>query len=315
MERILVVDDDDCIRGIVSEVLVEEGHEVDQASSAEEALALYDPARYALVITDIRMSGLDGLGLLERLRTMEPDAHVVIMTSHASVESAVQALKQGAYDFIVKPFESLDIISTVAERALGNVRLVRERTELIATLQRSNAELEKLNRFFRELAVRDGLTGLYNHRHLHEVLHQEVERAERYSRPLSIAFIDVDHFKQYNDTFGHQKGDEVLRMLAELFTKNVREMDVVARWGGEEFVIVAPETSAEDCVRMAEKLRKAVAECPVYGREELPGGHLTISIGVAGLSAGGTSEKLIHRADSAAYEAKGQGRNMVTLAA
>lgn len=315
MDRVLVVDDDASIRGVVAEVLRDDGHMVVQAASGDQALDRCATQEFDLVLTDIRMPGIDGIMLLERLRERMPGAHVVVMTSHASLETAIGALKRGAYDYLSKPFENLDIISEVARRALANVRLAREREMLIATLSANNRELERLNRFFRELAIRDGLTGLYNHRHLHEVLRLEVERARRYRRDLSLIFADVDHFKCYNDTYGHQHGDQVLRSIAGLLTENVRATDVVARWGGEEFVIVAPETHASEGMEIADKLRSAVASFPFHGRESMPGGQLTISIGVANLASDLTHDGLVHRADQAVYRAKEHGRNQVCLAA
>jgi diguanylate cyclase (GGDEF)-like protein len=314
MHRVLVVDDDASIRGVVAEVLRDDGHTVVEAGSGDEALAQCGTDGFDLVLTDIRMPGMDGISLLERLRTRYPSAHVVIMTSHASLDTAIGALKRGAYDYLSKPFESLDIISEVAKRALHNVQLVRERESLIATLSRNNRELEKLNRFLRELSIRDGLTSLYNHRHLHEQLHLEVERARRYQRELSLVFIDVDHFKQYNDAHGHQNGDHLLRSIAEILRANVRETDVVARWGGEEFVIVAPETHPAEGVGLAEKLRRLVEEFPFPGRETMPGGRVTISVGVAALAPGITQDTLVQRADQAVYRAKESGRNTVCLA-
>jgi diguanylate cyclase (GGDEF)-like protein len=315
MDRVLVVDDDASVRGVVTEVLRDDGYAVAEAACGEDALAHCDSQRFDLVLTDIRMPGIDGITLLERLRERCPGAHVVIMTSHASLETAIAALKRGAYDYLSKPFENLDIISEVAKRALSNVHLAREREGLLATLAANNRELEKLNRFFRELAIRDGLTGLYNHRHLHELLQAEVERAHRYRRALSLIFMDVDHFKTYNDTHGHQHGDEVLRSIAELLTKHVRKTDVVARWGGEEFVILAPETGADEAIALADKMRRLVAAFPFYGRESMPGGQVTISAGVADLGGDLTQDALVYRADQAAYRAKQSGRNSVCLAA
>lgn len=315
MDRVLVVDDDASVRGMVAEVLRDDGYAVIEAASAEEALSRSGEHGFDLVLTDIRMPGMDGITLLERLRERHSGAHVVVMTSHACVDTAIGALKRGAYDYLSKPFQCLDVISETARRALDNARLVREREALIATLAKNNQELEKLNRFFRELAIRDGLTGLYNHRHLHEVLHVEVERARRYRRELALVFADVDHFKHYNDTHGHQHGDQVLRSIAEILRRNVRETDFVARWGGEEFVVVAPETPAGEGVEMAEKLRRLVEAFPFHGRETMPGGCITISAGVAVLDPGLTQEALVRRADEAVYRAKERGRNVVCLAA
>ncbi|MEM9058552.1 MAG: diguanylate cyclase [Pseudomonadota bacterium] len=313
--KILVVDDDAAIRGVVSEVLLDDGHEVVTAASAEEALELFTKDSFALVMSDIRMAGMNGIQLLEQVSELKTGAQFVIMTSHASIETAIQALKLGAYDYLIKPFESLDLISNTANRALESLMLARERDLLVASLTRNNAELERLNRFFRELAIRDGLTGLYNHRYFHEALSGEVDRARRYERELSVLFIDVDYFKAYNDTHGHQRGDELLKELAELLQASVRETDVVARWGGEEFVIMTPETGASEAASMAETLREKVARHPFSERESQPAKCITVSIGVATLVAGGTDQTLVFRADKAVYAAKAKGRNAVCIAA
>lgn len=319
MHRVLVVDDDASIRGVVAEVLRDDGHTVVEAGSGDEALAQCGTDGFDLVLTDIRMPGMDGISLLERLRTRYPSAHVVIMTSHASLDTAIGALKRGAYDYLSKPFESLDIISEVAKRALHNVQLVRERESLIATLSRNNRELEKLNRFLRELSIRDGLTSLYNHRHLHEQLHLEVERARRYQRELSLVFIDVDHFKQYNDAHGHQNGDHLLRSIAEILRANVRETDVVARWGGEEFVVVMPGADGATAATVAERLRAVVAERPFAVAGAVTGGApailtVTVSIGVGEGRQSDAPERLLAEADGALYAAKRGGRNRVVRA-
>lgn len=314
MYHVLVVDDDAAIRGIVAEVLSDDGHDVEQVESAERALQRLDDGGIDLVITDIRMAGMDGLSLLREIRSRDDIIQVIIMTSHATMDSAVGALKSGAYDFLTKPFESLDLISATATRALDAVASARERNLLVATLTRNNAELERMNNFFRDLAIKDGLTNLYNHRHLQEALTAEVDRSKRYSRDLSVLFIDVDHFKTYNDTQGHPAGDEVLRGIARILLEHARHSDIVARWGGEEFVVLAPETGERAAADLAERLRAGVSTYPFLGRETQPNGLITISVGVATLLADGSHTSLVQRADAAVYEAKAAGRNTVRVA-
>ncbi|MDH3646667.1 MAG: diguanylate cyclase [Gammaproteobacteria bacterium] len=314
MHHVLVVDDDAAIRGIVAEVLSDDGHAVEAVESAEQALERLTKGGIDLVITDIRMSGMDGLSLLKEIRRNDNILQVIIMTSHGTMDSAVGALKSGAYDFLTKPFENLEIISTTAKRALDAVKMAREKVLLVATLTRNNEELERMNNFFRDLAIKDGLTNLYNHRHLQEALTVEVERSKRYKRDVSVLFIDVDYFKTYNDTQGHPAGDEVLRSLAKILLEHARDADTVARWGGEEFVILAPETSAEQARELAERLRAAVSAFPFQGRETQPNGLITISVGVATLDPNGSHESLVSRADAAVYEAKAAGRNTVRVA-
>ncbi len=314
MYHVLVVDDDAAIRGIVAEVLSDDGHDVEEVDSAEQALQRLDNGGIDLVITDIRMAGMDGLSLLREIRGRDDVTQVIIMTSHGTMDSAVGALKAGAYDFLTKPFESLEVISATTRRALDAVANARERNLLVATLTRNNAELERMNKFFRDLAIKDGLTNLYNHRHLQEALSAEVERSQRYNRDVSVLFIDVDHFKTYNDTQGHPAGDEVLRGIARILLDHARDTDIVARWGGEEFVVLAPETSEQQATELAERLRAEVSAYPFLGRETQPNGLITISVGVATLQSDGSHVSLVERADAAVYQAKAAGRNTVCVA-
>ncbi|NNF60650.1 MAG: diguanylate cyclase [Gammaproteobacteria bacterium] len=311
----LVVDDDAAVRSMVGEVLRDDGHTVHEAGSGSEALTCLQRGGIDVVVTDLRMANGDGLDLLREVRANYEPVQAVVMTSYGSMDNAIAALKGGAYDFLNKPFESLAVVSETVKRALEVVRMTRERELLVATLTRTNSELEQLNNFFRELAVRDGLTNLFNHRHFQEAVTAEIERSKRYRRDLSMLFIDVDKFKQYNDTHGHPAGDEVLRGIAKILLHEARDSDIVARWGGEEFVVLAPETPGESAGIFGERLRVAVANHPFAGGATQPHGSVTISVGVATLDPGGNRETLIARADAAAYQAKAAGRNTVCIAA
>jgi len=167
----------------------------------------------------------------------------------------------------------------------------------------------------KKLTLIDALTNLFNRRKMEEDLRNELERSKRYTRPLSILMIDIDHFKNYNDYHGHQKGDEVLRKIASILRDNVRTIDRVYRYGGEEFLVMLPEIDKEGALACAERLRRKVEQEPFEGEEESqPSGKITISIGVASYPLDGDSiEKLIEAADSALYRAKASGRNRVCL--
>ncbi len=316
VEKVLIVDDDAAIRGLLAELLRDDGYEAVEATGGDDALERYKAMPFDLILTDIRMAGMDGITLLKEVRAVNADAHVIIMTSHASMDTALSALKLGAYDYLMKPFESLDLVLAAVARALESVRLQKERELLVASLTRNNLALERLTKLFRERAIRDGLTGLYNHRYFNEALAQEAERARRYSRQLAVLFIDVDHFKTYNDTHGHQRGDDLLRELGTILKNKIRDSDLAARWGGEEFVVLAPETGVEGAQAIAENLRAQVAASPFFESESQPGGAITISIGVAVMDpAEDDTSSLIFRADQAVYEAKRAGRNLVRVAA
>jgi len=164
----------------------------------------------------------------------------------------------------------------------------------------------------KELSYRDSLTGLFNRRYFEETLTQEIRRAERYKMPLTLIMVDIDHFKRYNDTHGHPQGDEVLKEVSSILLKSTRQVDVVARYGGEEIVLILPLTPKDPALLVAEKLRRAVEEAPVPGEHILPARRLTISLGVATYPADATTATgLVLAADRALYQAKQAGRNKV----
>ncbi|HHM06200.1 MAG TPA: diguanylate cyclase [Gammaproteobacteria bacterium] len=310
--RILVVDDEESLREVLSEVLTDDGYPVTTAATAEEALAAFGADPYPVVISDIRMPGMDGITLLERIKAMQEETQVIIITSHASLDSAVTALRAGAYDYLIKPFEDLNLISAVVARAADKVRLVVENRVLVEKLKRYNQELEAVNQVLRELAIRDGLTGLYNHRYFQERLAVEVARSHRGGHQFSLVFLDVDYFKTYNDTHGHPTGDELLRGVSEMLQRWLRKSDLAARYGGEEFVILLPETDKAGARELAERIRREIAEHPFAGRESQPSGRVTVSMGVASYPEDGRdAREILKRADEVLYQAKHGGRDRV----
>jgi two-component system, cell cycle response regulator len=310
--HLLVVDDEETLRSVVSQVLSADGFEVMEAASGEEALEAFRVGSHPLVITDIRMGGMSGIELLNEIKQHNPDTQVVIMTSHASLDTALDAMRAGAYDYLVKPFESLDLISAVAGRAAEKARLVAQNRALLDQLQRANTELKEVNSALKEMAVRDGLTALFNHRHFQEALAQELSRSSRSGKPCSIVFMDVDNFKAYNDTHGHPDGDKLLRTLSEILIAHLRCSDLAARYGGEEFVLLLPETPKAAALRIAESLRAKVEKEHFPGRERQPLGRVTISAGVACYPEDGRdAQTLLGCADQRLYQAKNGGRNQV----
>jgi diguanylate cyclase (GGDEF)-like protein len=312
--RLLVVDDESSLRGILSELLGEAGYYVETAESGEEALERIRNSTFHVVITDIRLGGMNGIELIRLIRGMGVEAEVIVMTSHASFSTAVEALRLGAYDYLLKPFEDLDAVLALVKRTIDKLRLVIENRKLVENLKRKNEELEHLNRSIRELAVRDGLTGLYNFRYLQGVLHTEVNRSERHGFSVCLLMVDVDHFKHYNDHNGHLDGDDVLKIIGHILGERARRSDTVARYGGEEFCLILPETRADFAVKVAEDVRQLVESYPFQNREKQPIGKVTISLGIAEFPVDADSARaLIDRADQALYRAKTEGRNRVRL--
>lgn len=310
--RVLIVDDEENVLELLKNVLDADGYKVTAVPSAEQAWPLHQQKPYELIITDVRLGGMDGFELMTRIKNQNDDTEVIIITSYASMESAIEAIRHGAYDYITKPFEDLDVISVAVERAFEKIDLKNQNKELMDKLTRQNAELLELNSKLNRLANTDGLTGLYNHRYFQEVLEKEMLRSDRHQHQFALLFLDIDNFKKYNDDHGHVKGDQVLQKVAESINSNVRQSDMVARYGGEEFVIILPETGEQGALLHADTIRKGIEERALNEGDDLPETPITISIGIALFPIDGTTPSaLIKASDNALYEAKAQGKNKV----
>ncbi|MDT8380381.1 MAG: diguanylate cyclase [Desulfotignum sp.] len=292
---ILIVDDDDAVKDSVSEYLTFLSYQVDAVSSAEEALKKLETCQVDVVLTDILMKGMDGLELT-RIIKEKYDLDVMVMTGYSADYSYKEAVKTGASDFIFKPFrfEELDLR---IKRVLREARLKRERNRLLK-------ELEKL-------AITDALTNLYNSRQFFRQIKLEIERNERYQHHLSLLILDIDHFKHYNDAWGHLEGDRVLMAIGRIINACMRSMDTAYRYGGEEFAVLLPETDLKRACVVGYRIKKRIGQ-EVFEPE--PGVHqsITISIGVSEFRAGEDTMSFIRRTDQALYRSKENGRNLLT---
>jgi diguanylate cyclase (GGDEF)-like protein len=213
------------------------------------------------------------------------------------LEVDVPVLSRGEVGYLTEVFNNM-------------VTRLRQGREKLAAI---NETLRQKNEELHEISITDSLTALYNRKHLMETLDKEVARSERHKHTFALLVIDIDHFKEYNDTYGHLAGDEVLRRLAAVFKKSIRSCDYAARYGGEEFIVLLPEISAEDGVQAAERIRNQVAE-KKFGSNKKPI-VVTVSVGVAAYPKNGKDpESVIKKADGALYKAKEHGRNRVVLA-
>jgi two-component system cell cycle response regulator len=452
--KILLVDDDPTILETLSRFLTGQGFAVVAAPSGREALAALQAEAVSLAILDLKLPDISGLELLAYVREHSPDCEVILFTGLGALDSAIQALRLGAYDYLVKSELRLPELHNVVERALERRRLALANRKLLEDLKRAQEELaatrareltqirrigESLSRpltaqewvngfldlmweslpltllgvrfksqeslelsavsrhlpdlpaealegfdhwldlqlqnfphnpagelplpplctailhqglqaeevlglvaagrdkpfsaeeaelfrifalqgeaalknllLFEEvksLAIRDGLTGLYNYRYFHEVLTHQVQVSRRYGWPLSLLFMDIDDFKIINDTRGHPEGDLVLKALASFLKTHVRQSDMICRYGGEEFVVLMPQSSRTQAFHMADRLREEIAATPIalsHGQVQI-----TVSIGVASLESPVSGENLVKTADAAMYQAKQSGKNRV----
>lgn len=273
---------------------------VEVAYTGAEALEKARLHPFDVAFVDQNLPDVPGERLITRLREAVPELPAVMLTGHGDERLAVEVMKAGAYDYLRKD----DLEPRLLRRTLHNVL---ERARLEAEVRRANERL-------REWAIRDGLTGLYNHRHFQERLRTELARAQRYGQPLSCLMLDLDHFKSLNDTYGHPFGDEVLKKVAHTLRDEARQGDVIARYGGEEFVLVLPSTDVAGARAFAERIGERIAAEPVHG--DGFSAPVTVSVGVAtSTDPRVRSERdLIKLADAALYAAKRLGRNRVCVA-
>jgi two-component system cell cycle response regulator len=389
--KILVVDDDPNLRKTLSDILRIKGYDTAAAATGAEAIAEVERDAFSLALIDLMLPDMQGLEVMARIKAISPLTEAIILTGHASMDTAIEATRQGAYSYLLKPYQMDDLLRNIrhgVERqqaqeeilrlasfprlhpspvieldAAGAVTYVNPAAErlfpdLAATclshplLNGLTGPIDDLRKSGRQeeiryeanvgdatyelhiydvrdanliriyvtditqrkrneaeihlLATTDSLTGISNRREFSRALEAEMERAKRYGSPLSLLMYDLDHFKRVNDSFGHDTGDDVLRVVTQVVTGNTRKVDVAARWGGEEFVVLMPQSDLAAASHAAEKLRLAIEQTRF---DKV--GTLTVSFGVTELVPQDDPNTLLKRVDDALYLAKENGRNRV----
>lgn len=300
MALILVADDDRLVREKLGALLRARGHAVELVADGAPALERAAKGDVGLFLLDVLMPGMGGLETCRLLKSLANDREVfwpvILLTSRNDGDSRVQGLRLGADDYVGKPFDERELVARVE----GLLRIRQMHDDLVAAKQRLEA-----------LAVTDELTGLYNFRYLSTRLREELKRAERHREPLACAMIDLDHFKRINDELGHDVGDAVLREAARRVRGAVREIDVVARYGGDELLLILPTTPFSGALTVASRVWNDIRATPIQaGSHEL---RVTPSIGVALYPSRDVTdaEALLRAADQALYQAKRDGRDRI----
>lgn len=390
-ERILVVDDDPNLRKTLSDILKVKGYATATAANGKEAIAAAEREKFGLALIDLMLPDMPGLEVMARIKAISPVTEAIILTGHASMDSAIEATGQGAFSYLLKPYQMDELLRKIrhaverkqaqeeilrlasfprllpspvielnlagevtylnpaAEKAFPELAaqgmshpLLHGLAELLTSLQQGQQQGEVVQESsiggetyelhiscVREagliriyvlvvtqrkraeeeihlLATTDSLTGIANRREFAKILGSEVERARRYGVPLSLAMYDLDNFKRVNDTCGHDAGDDVLQAVTRLVKANIRAIDVAARWGGEEFMVLMPQSDMQAAINAAEKLRLAIA-----GHSFDKVDKLTASFGVVSFEPQDDLNSLLKRVDDALYRAKESGRNRV----
>ncbi|MBT3712000.1 MAG: diguanylate cyclase [Anaerolineae bacterium] len=301
MLKILVVDDEHVARRVVEKTLNRLGHTIVLADSGEDAWKKMQEEHLRFVITDWNMPIMDGVQLIKKIRatTLPSYVYTILVTSNRKDEDIVEGLYAGADDYLTKPFNPAELEARVA---VGERMLALEDSLTLA-----NNQLEKL-------AMVDSLTGLLNRRAIYKFARGELERARRVSEPISVIFLDIDKFKEVNDRHGHLRGDEALKLVAQVIKERSRAYDGTGRWAGDEFLVVLPETTAEDAKNAAKRILEGINLIELA----LPDGgvfSLAASAGVATqvkvTGAVALLDDIIQTADEALYRAKEKGGNHV----
>jgi diguanylate cyclase (GGDEF)-like protein len=291
--RILVVDDDRDMRRHLSDVLARSGYQVSCAKNGAIALEHLRLATHPdLVICDLHMPRVDGFTLLAAIRCSPDIAHTPVIFVSGFDEFKIPGLDRGANDYITKPFDSSELIARI----------------------RCHLRISRLSRKWREATCVDPLTGLLNRRGFAEHTSREINRAIRHQTSLSVVFLDVDRFKDLNDTFGHSYGDEILTQIADVLDRNLRGSDLAARWGGDEFVLVLPGSGRSSAVRVTYRIQQAVRQLADLDGFGVSAGIACLFEDVAATEADITA-LLVHAADAAMYRCKANRPNRRSLMA
>lgn len=302
--RVLVIDDSKSYREQIVRAL-QDAQLFDDYCTANGGLKGFQfltENKVDLIICDLVMPQIDGLKFLQLMKT-RPDLGnipVIILTVKADLKEKLEGLEQGASDYLTKPFDAAELVA---------------RVKIHLKMKKLQDELKSANEHFKQLSNIDPLTNLYNRRFFTEVIEAELHRSSRFRSYVSLLVVDIDHFKKVNDIYGHQAGDKVLSAVAEKLREGLRTYDIASRYGGEEFVLVLPNTPLDKAMEVAERLRKAVQSLSFL--IPLDRVEVTVSIGLAAFPTQHVDcfNALFTRADAALYRAKQNGRNRVEAAA
>jgi diguanylate cyclase (GGDEF)-like protein/putative nucleotidyltransferase with HDIG domain len=325
MARVLIVDDEEVLRLAFSRQLRRSGYEVTLATDGLVAVELLQQESYDVIVSDMNMPRLDGMGLLARAAELAPTTEFIILTGHGNMENAIEAFKTGnVFDYLLKPLDDIRELSAVVERAAerrllrsenrrltAELELQRENQRLVAELEARVQEIDEQRRKLQFMAEHDGLTGLYNHRSIHSRLENLLR--EHPDTVITVVMIDLDGFKRLNDAYGHAVGDQALRHLAEALRGSCGANALIGRCGGAEFMVALPCVSMESAAFMSENIRCYMEARPFVTPDgtEIP---LRYHLGMADSTrVGGAFLPLLAAADAALYESKVRGSDALTL--
>jgi two-component system, chemotaxis family, response regulator WspR len=313
---VLLVDDQPIVAAALRKMLAGESDlTLHYCSDPREAVAKALEIQPTVILQDLLMPDTDGFTLVDSYRAAPgiSDVPIIVLSSNEDPRDKSRAFSGGANDYLVKLPDKIELIARI--RAHSRMFLVqRQRDEAYRELQAIKKQLEEQNKILEQLSSLDGLTGIANRRSFDTVIDREWRLAQRHQNPIALLLVDVDHFKLYNDHYGHQRGDECLRQIAASLRDGAqRPTDLAARYGGEEFAVLLPHTDGPGAAAVAEQLRQRVEALGLQHERSATAGHVTISVGAAACQpqVNQGPELLIAAADESLYNAKKAGRNRV----
>jgi diguanylate cyclase (GGDEF)-like protein len=312
-EQVLIADDDSMTLDILNTHLLSAGYKTLLAKNGLQAVKLLYEHKPAIVISDWMMPKMDGLKFCQTIKSLKEDYFIyfIMLTVKSEKKEMLQAFSEGIDDFLAKPFDHDELLARV-NVGIRMASLYNDLNEKAEKTKKLNADLSNLNKKLRKIAVTDDLTGLFNRRQGMLKLKEMWNMAERYERTFSCAMIDIDNFKNINDTYGHIAGDEVLKQFGSVLLESKRQVDYIFRMGGEEFMLLFPYTRADEARNYTERCRELVSLTNFLSPEQKL--KLTISVGLAEYSKDMTNpDDLLRLADKSLYTAKKQGRNKVFI--
>jgi len=276
-EIILIVDDNIELARTIEEILDTEGYCYETVHDGEQALVKFEKIKPSLVILDVDIPKIDGITVCKKIKTKKNFTPVIMMTGkHSSVQEKIDGINVGADDYLTKPFDLEELIA---------------RTRTVLHLKHLYDGLEESKKLYREQSLTDHLTSVYNRRYLMRRLGEEIKRAVRASDEFSCMMIDVDKFKELNDAHGHLFGDDVLKRISSVLKQTARETDIIARYGGDEFIIIMPSTGKKGALRLAEKLFHEMEEN--YFKKDEHSTRVTISAGISSFDGKSVEDRII----------------------
>ena len=286
--NMLVVEDDNSTFRTLSETFDNGRYKIWRVSTGKEALALIKDVYFVAIISELRIVDMDGIDFINRVKKIDPRVNIIVLTVYSFADSAIKALQAGAYAYLLKPLNAEEV-KLILRRSIENSCLLVQAGR---------------KRYYQDMSMLDALTRVYNHRHFHEVLDWHINHIRRFPQAFSLLMIDVDDFKEYNDTHGHVEGDKVLHDVAQLFVALTRDGDEVFRYGGEEFTIIMPQTPNQQAQIVGQRLVKGIEKKSL----------VTISVGLSTFPDDAQAKKeLVAEADKALYRAKRMGKNRMCV--